>query len=331
MIPVGGAGPQGGSKNAKIRQAKAAPGVYHAAMRYDTRIDWHRRVDEALIKLLAGLDEPPSLARAAEESAASPFHFHKRFKGLTGETFKACADRLRLEKAMHMLCSGAESVTHIAFECGYSSVEMLSKAVRRALGLSPSGLRALKGRPPLMPSRIGLHYPAGSARKTWFYAQGGGDMETKIVDFEEKRFYGYEIVGDYWQLPKQWERIHALAQENGLYRLGKEFMSVFVDASDSVPAEKKRAYAGFTTQERLEDSFGLKELLIPSGLYAVTVHFGSSEAIGGVWDRWMKEWLPVSGWVPDYSRPNYEWYQNRLDKPELLLTFLVTSVKRASA
>jgi AraC family transcriptional regulator len=297
-------------------------------MRDDTRIDWHRRVDEALIRLLDTLDEPPSFARIAQELASSPYHFHKQFKHLTGETFKECTDRLRLEKAMVMLRSTDKSITDIAFDCGYATVEMLSKAVRKTWGMSPSSLRRQATWHPLIPSNVGIHYSGKNDKKTWFYVQGESDMETKIVQFDEKQFYGYKIVGDYWQLPKTWERLMAATHENGTRQMGKEFMSVFVDADDAIPSAEKRAYAGFVTQEKLKNSFDLETLTIPAGLYAVTVHFGSAEAIGPVWDKWMKEWLPDSGWVPDFSRPNYEWYQNRLDNPELLLTFLVTSVKR---
>ncbi|WP_169744903.1 GyrI-like domain-containing protein [Paenibacillus durus] len=50
----------------------------------------------------------------------------------------------------------------------------------------------------------------------------------------------------------------------------------------------------------------MKEAIIPEGLYAVTVHFGSSEEIGPTRDRWVNEWLPESGWLTDPSRPNYE-------------------------
>ncbi|KGE70918.1 AraC family transcriptional regulator [Spirochaeta lutea] len=297
-------------------------------MRDDTRIDWHRKVDEALITLLNTLDDPPDFRRIAESVAASPYHFHKQFKDLTGETFKACADRLRLEKAMTMLRE-KKRITDIAFDCGYSTVEMLSKAVRRTWGLSPTQLRRQSSWHPYIPSRVGVHYSRKNERKTWFYAKGGKEaMETKIVQFEEKIFYGYKIVGDYWQLPKQWNRFLTTVQDKNIHQLGKEFISVFLDNADSIPQDQKRAYAGFVTTETLETQFDLEELLIPSGLYAVTVHFGSSEAIGPVWHSWMTEWLPHSGWEPDFSRPNYEWYQNNLENPELLVTFLVTAVKR---
>ncbi len=297
-------------------------------MRNDTRIDWHRRVDEALITLLDCIEDPPAFAQLARGLASSPYHFHKQFRSLTGETFHACVMRLRLEKAMHLLRTGSGTVTSIALACGYANGEMLSKAVKRAFGLTPGEIRQKRDWHPFVPSPIGVHYSGKNDRRSWFYVQGESEtMETKIVQFEEKRFYGTGIVGDYWQLPDAWQKFFAYAEKKNLAGKGTEWMSLFPDSDPAIPQEKKRAWAGFVVPAALE---GVEPdcVMIPSGLYAVTVHFGSSEMIGPVWEKWMTEWLPASGWECDYSRPNYEWYQNRLDNQELLLTFLVTAVKR---
>lgn len=297
-------------------------------MRDHTRTDWHRKVDEALIKLLNSLDKSPDFRKIAEDVAASPYHFHKQFKDLTGETFKACADRLRQEKAMFMLRQ-EKTITEIAFACGYSTLEMLSKAIRKTWGMSPTQLRRQSKWHPFIPSSAGIHYSLNNKHKTWFYVEGEKEiMETKIIKFDEKYFYGLKTVGDYWLLPKLWEQFQSTVSKHNIQHLGKEYVSVFLDSSSTIPQEQKRAFAGFVTEKKLEEKFTLEELIIPSGLYAVTVHFGSSESIGPVWEKWMTEWLPNSGWECDYSRPNYEWYQNNMKNPELLLTFLVTSVKR---
>ncbi len=299
-------------------------------MRNDTRTDWHRRVDEALITLLDSIEDPPAFTHLARELASSPYYFHKQFRLLTGETFHACIMRLRLEKAMYLLRSGTDSVTSIALSCGYATGEMLSKAVKRAFGLTPSELRKKREWFPFLPSPIGFHYSGKNDYRSWFYVQGETDiMETKIVQFEEKQFYGIGIIGDYWQLPEAWQKFTAYTDRKGISGKGKEWMSLFPDSNPCIPQEKKRAWAGFVPSSALEDE-DIDCVVIPSGLYAVTVHFGSSEMIGPVWDKWMNEWLPLSGWECDYSRPNYEWYQNKLDNQELLLTFLVTAVKRKS-
>lgn len=297
-------------------------------MKEITKIDWHRKVDEVIILLLNNLDKPLSYRHIAEDVSSSPDHFHKQFKRLTGETFKSCFSRLRLEKAMFLLRNSDKSITDIAFDSGYTTVEMLCKAVRKYWGMSPRDLRKKKDWHPYLPSKAGIHYSDKNINKNWFYVEGESEMDTKIVQFDDKKFYGYKLTGDYWQLPKQWERFWGTLNKYQLQHIGKEFMSVFPDSRDSIPQEKKNAYAGFVVDKELEDLLDFEELTIPSGLYAVTVHFGSSETIGPTWDKWFNEWLPNSGWEPDYTRPNYEWYQNRTDNQELLLTFLVTSVKR---
>ena len=105
-------------------------------------------------------------------------------------------------------------------------------------------------------------------------------------------------------------------------------MSVFPDNIDSIPMEEKRTYASMAVDKDFVNKYNLHELIIPEGIYAIAVHFGSTEEIGPVWGKWLKEWLPDSGWEIDYSRPDLEWYQNRCVLPELTLTFMCTSVKR---
>lgn len=45
------------------------------------------------------LDEDLSLARVAREAGYSPYHFHRLFEQLTGETLAAYIRRLRLESS----------------------------------------------------------------------------------------------------------------------------------------------------------------------------------------------------------------------------------------
>jgi len=87
-------------------------------MRAATRRDWERRADRAVESLAAGLDEPPRLEAAAAEAAASPWHFHRRFRELTGEAFASCLRRLRLERAAGRLREG-RSVIEVALEAGF--------------------------------------------------------------------------------------------------------------------------------------------------------------------------------------------------------------------
>ena len=67
------------------------------------------------------IDEPMDLATLASVAHFSPYHFHRLFAGLMGETLNQFIQRVRLEKAAAMLINQPnESITQVAFACGFS-------------------------------------------------------------------------------------------------------------------------------------------------------------------------------------------------------------------
>lgn len=296
-------------------------------MRANTVTDWHRKVETAILRMMNTLDEPLHFRQMSREVYSSPYHFHRKFRELTGENVHECLRRLRMEKAMHALRNSKTAVTEVAFDAGYETAEAFTKAFKHTYGLTPTLARKLPSWEGCLFSSVGLHY-SERLQPNWFYLnpEGVHSMETKIIAFAAKRIVGVLNKGDYWGLPHAWESFHSILGEHQLYPHAKEWMSVFPDHDPQIPVKDKRSYAAVHVADDFTGTYGLQEYIIPEGLYAVTVHFGSSEEIGPTWDRWMEEWLPASGWRADPSRPNYEWYQNQCMPPELTLTFLCTPV-----
>jgi AraC family transcriptional regulator len=79
-----------------------------------------------------------TLARAFEHS---PFHFHRLFSKIVGETPKHYVERLRLERAAYRLAITDDTVLDIGLSVGFSTHETFSRAFRRVVGHSPSGYR----------------------------------------------------------------------------------------------------------------------------------------------------------------------------------------------
>ncbi|MBI1763196.1 MAG: helix-turn-helix transcriptional regulator, partial [Acidobacteria bacterium] len=71
----------------------------------------------------------------------SPFHFHRIFRTLTGETMFAFLQRRRLLRALELINEDRFTLTEIALECGFDSGSSLSRAFRKHLGCSPSQYR----------------------------------------------------------------------------------------------------------------------------------------------------------------------------------------------
>lgn len=62
------------------------------------KTDYHKRLLPVIRHLEAHFDEPLNLEEVAALAHLSPYHFHRIFKAVTGETLNEHLRRLRLEK-----------------------------------------------------------------------------------------------------------------------------------------------------------------------------------------------------------------------------------------
>jgi len=88
------------------------------------------------------LDGDVSLEALAARSGWSPFHLHRAFRRVVGETPKAYTLRLRLDRAAARLATGTDRVVDVALESGFSSHEVFTRAFTRRYGRSPERYRA---------------------------------------------------------------------------------------------------------------------------------------------------------------------------------------------
>lgn len=100
--------------------------------------------------LLATLDwiesdtgAPRTVEGAAERVGMSPFHFHRRFAELMGETFGAYVRRTRLAYAASLICRSSTSIIDAAQRSGYTSQAAFTRAFARQFVLAPNRLRAV--------------------------------------------------------------------------------------------------------------------------------------------------------------------------------------------
>jgi AraC family transcriptional regulator len=96
-------------------------------------------VNRAVDYITANLDQPLRLEDVARAACFSPFHFHRIFRGLFGETLAAFVKRVRLERAVYLLShrEGAR-LTDVALACGFASSSDFSRSFRSHYGVAPS-------------------------------------------------------------------------------------------------------------------------------------------------------------------------------------------------
>lgn len=96
------------------------------------------RVNLAIDHILVNLHEPVRLGAIAKVAMLSPYHFHRVFQAIVGETPADFSKRLRLEKAIGLMAFGKRrSLTEIALDCGFGSSSDFSRAFRQRYGVPP--------------------------------------------------------------------------------------------------------------------------------------------------------------------------------------------------
>ena len=96
-----------------------------------------RRINSVISYVRQNLDGDLSLDALSRVGCFSKFHFHRVFKSITEETVNDMVVRMRLERAANLLRTVPRlSITAAAFEAGFTSVSVFSRAFRKHFGVS---------------------------------------------------------------------------------------------------------------------------------------------------------------------------------------------------
>lgn len=112
-----------------------------------------QRINTVFEYIETHLDSPLPLEDLAKMAHYSPFHFHRIFKLITGESLHSYIKRRRMERAANRLMHHkALPIGDLYAAVGFSSLAAFSKAFKAYYGLSP---RAFQQQTPAQLSKIG--------------------------------------------------------------------------------------------------------------------------------------------------------------------------------
>ena len=275
-------------------------------MKRETRSFYEAAVVRTVLHISRTLDAALDLGGLARGAALSPFHFHRVFRGMLGETPLAMHRRLRLERAADQLLIGDTPVTTLAFDAGYETHEAFTRAFRQAYGTPPSAFRqaaadaaAACARPApfqlAAPSGVHFRDPIPDEDTITFIA-GGAIMNVTIENLSPMRVATVHHIGPYSRISEAFQRLGDVAGPAGL--LGSPdatMLGIYYDDPETTAAAELQSDAGVAVPEGVTLPRGLAEKRLPAGRYAHFTHVGPYSQLGDVWARLMGEWLPRSG------------------------------------
>jgi len=285
-------------------------------MKDDTKASYQERILRVLLYIQNNLYEPLSLEELADVACFSPYHFHRIFRGMVGETLAEHIRRLRLERAAQLLQQSNRTVTDLAFEAGYETVESFTRAFKDRFGIAPSKYKKSNEH------RI-------SAKLPDLEMKGEFSMDVQVKEIPPRQVAFVRHIGPYNECGKAWDKLCTWAGPRGLLQPGVEFIGLCYDDPDITPAEKIRYDACITIESDIDPEGEIGIQTVEGGLYAMTTHHGSYTKLSETYAKLCGQWAPQNGYEIR-SLPSLEIYLNSPeDTPEdELLTDVHISIEK---
>ncbi|MCP4291717.1 MAG: AraC family transcriptional regulator [bacterium] len=297
-------------------------------MRENTQKDYTERILRVLVFIQKNLDEPLDLVELAQIANFSPYHFHRIFRGMIGESVKAHVRRLRLERAAAQLYKTNDSIIAVALRSGFDSHAAFSRAFKSMTQFSPSDWRRnyLQNLPPV---ETGIRYSSTQPLTSFVpLTSEGKTMEVKIVNKEAQKVAFVRHVGPYEECGPAWGTLCGILGPLGCLKPGLQFVGLCHDDPEITPAEKIRYDACIPVDDGFEASGPVGVQEIPAGKYAVTVHRGPFDGLKNTYATLHGQWLPASG-QKAMDFPSQEVYLNdpETTAPEDLLVEIFVALE----
>lgn len=225
------------------------------------------------------------------QSCFSTTHFYRIFQALVGESLKDYIRKRRLSEAAIELCVSERRIIDIAFDYGFNSQEVFTRAFSKLFGITPGRYRVLK-------EKTVLYEKVNAYQKMILNLNLGNSIEPKIILDKEFRVIGLmqmvkpgdESMRNLWSdfNLKKSEIVNAVTPN---YLLGLcECMPDITDESEFV------YITCIEVDKFISIPKGMITKVIPPSKYAVFTHRGSMEELRSTYNYIYGAWLPYSGY-----------------------------------
>lgn len=268
------------------------------------------RINLVLNYIRANLTGDLSLAVLAQVAAFSPFHFHRIFSTVAGETVNDAVNRLRLERAAALLrASPAMTITDAAFACGFESLEGFSRAFKRRYGISP---RRWDRRSPLKNSKDG-QVLAGFPRYTEDnFTTIAGEFEVAFRALPPQPMVYIRVIDSYqpMRVVDAHDRLTAWYRARGGDPLQARLFGMSQDDPEITPLELCRYDVCLTAPDDWRGDGEVETQVFPACTLAYVRCVGDIYVVDRAWQYLFRYWLPRSGFQPD-NLPAMEIYHRQ--------------------
>lgn len=287
------------------------------------RKEYISRLNRVLDYIELNLDRDLSLNQIASVANFSPFHFHRIFSSMMGETLNQFIQRLRIEKAAMFLAAYPErSVTEIAFICGFTSSSSFARTFKEYYKVSASEWRRIKNeKHNLEDSKIGkvknkpgevvqvssMYIDNSLDKQIWrievSYQDENIKAEVEVKELPEQTVAYVRHVGPYAADETLFEeyvgKLFKWAGPRGLLNFPEtQQFNVYHDDPNVTDEDKLRLSICISVPPETETEGEIGKMKISGGKYAIARFELSNTQFEAAWNSIFGGWLPESGYQP---------------------------------
>ncbi|WP_119300189.1 AraC family transcriptional regulator [Dongia deserti] len=257
-------------------------------------IEYGERMDRVTAYVFDHLDDELDLNKLAEVACLSPYHWHRIYHAMRGETIATTVRRLRLHRATGWLTHTDRPIEEIAEKSGFGGVESFTRAFKAAYGMPPAKYR-----------REGSHRRFDPATK-----HGSSTMQhVEIRTLPQMQAVTIPHRGSYMEIGRAFEKLFGVLGARNLLGPGLRMFGIYYDDPASVPQAELRSRAAIIAPAALSIEPPLEPVIIAAGEYAVLRHKGPYADMRGAYEWLYGTWLPQSAREPA-DAPCVEEYLN---------------------
>lgn len=286
-----------------------------------SRREYRARINRVMDYIDANLDKPTDLSALAAIAHFSPYHFHRIFTFITGETPADFCLRVRLENAAGLLKRGeGMPIADIACKCGFSDTSTFSRAFRKHFGMTASRYRQTEN---LIFVKDSIRFSKNSqqpGRNCKADPDGDNDLcnvelnnlifmdaNIEIRQMPEMKVIYVRHTGQFNKIKDAYGKLFRWAGPRGLLGQRTRTITVYHDDPAITSIDKVRQSACITVEGDVKVEGEIGKMTIPAGKYAVGhFDFRGEEGFEKAWNT-MCNWFTESGYEPGEGN-SYELY-----------------------
>ncbi|MFT4169698.1 MAG: AraC family transcriptional regulator [Dysgonomonas sp.] len=287
-----------------------------------SRQEYTARINRVMDYIGKNINQVIDLSVMADIASFSPYHFHRIFTFITGETPNNFVSRIRLERAASLLQdSTKDTISEIAFRCGFINVSSFSRAFKSFFGVSAkefrrldkaiyikNGIRYSKNCKPI--SKIGKNIQQVNEQICSVELNELIIMDTKIEikQMPELNLIYCRHMGAFNKIGQAYEKLFKWAVPRGLVTSSTKTVTVYHDDPAVTGVEKVRQDASIIVEKDVKVEGEIGKSTVSAGKYAIG-HFEIKETEFELAWNTMCSWLTESGYQPGEGS-TYELYHN---------------------